>query len=134
MRFYSVCSPDRDRPFGVIRQRIRSDYEYPDLGQVMYWRLWWEFTPALVEDARGECDNYIDEISRPAADYIAAHLADRYWPPDAAGCRGDLRLSRATEHRSREGCCCWKIQLCAARAVATGRRGGPSSNASCPRQ
>ncbi|MBV9095235.1 MAG: hypothetical protein JO132_15380, partial [Streptosporangiaceae bacterium] len=54
VRFYSVCSPDRDRPFGVIRQRIRSDYEYPDLGQVMYWRLWWEFTPALVEDARGE--------------------------------------------------------------------------------
>jgi hypothetical protein len=35
--FFSARSPGSSEPFGVIRRRTRSDYPYPDLGQVMTW-------------------------------------------------------------------------------------------------
>ena len=77
-------------PVAVIRQRDRSDHDYPDIGhfpdtgQQMTWRLWWEHTAMLVEDARGSCDWDLTETSRDDAQAIAAELAARHWPPDAA--------------------------------------------------
>ena len=74
----------------VIRQRDRNDHDYPDIGhfpdtgQQMTWRLWWEHTAMLVEDARGSCDYDLAEISRGEAEQIAAGLAAPHWPPDAA--------------------------------------------------
>jgi RNase P subunit RPR2 len=71
----------------VIRQRDRSDHDYPDvghfpdIGQQMTWRLWWEHTTMLVEEARDGCDYDLAEISRGEAEQIAAGLAARYWPP-----------------------------------------------------
>lgn len=50
----------------------------------MTWRLWWEHTAMLVEEAHGGCDYDLTEISRAEAEQIAAELAARYWPPDAA--------------------------------------------------
>ena len=43
-------------PFGVIRQRARSDEKYPDLGQMLTWQLLWQWTPILVEEANGGAD------------------------------------------------------------------------------
>jgi len=80
----------RTEPFAVIRQRDRSDHDYPgighfpDIGQQLTWRLWWEHTPMLVEEAHGGADEDIAEISRAQAGQIAAGLAARHWPPDAA--------------------------------------------------
>ena len=74
----------------VIRQRTRSDHDYPDIGhfpdrgQAITWQLWWQHTPMLVDDRRGNCIEDIAEISREAAGQIAAELADRHWPLDAA--------------------------------------------------
>ena len=40
----------------VIRQRTRSDHDYPDIGhfpdtgQAITWQLWWQHTPMLVDD------------------------------------------------------------------------------------
>lgn len=50
----------------------------------MIWQLYWEHTPMLVDDARGNCDDDIVAISRHDAEQITADLARRYWPPDAA--------------------------------------------------
>jgi hypothetical protein len=88
VRLYAACAP-RFLPGGteavaVIRQRTRSDHDYPDIGQQMTWRLWWEHTAMLVDDARGNCDYDLDEISRDEAGQIAAGLAARHWPPGAA--------------------------------------------------
>jgi len=74
----------------VIRRRDRSDHDYPgighfpDTGQQMTWRLWWEHTAMLVEDARASCDYDLAEISRGEAGQIAAGLAAGNWPPGAA--------------------------------------------------
>jgi hypothetical protein len=68
----------------VARQRTRSDHRYPDAGEEMTWRLNWEHTTLLIEDARGECIYDIVEISRDRAEQIMADLAHRYWPPAAA--------------------------------------------------
>jgi hypothetical protein len=74
----------------VIRQRDRSDHDYPDLGhfpdigQQMTWRLWWEHTAMLVDDRRGNCDYDLTEIGRTEAEQIAAGLAAPHWPPEAA--------------------------------------------------
>ena len=74
----------------VIRQRDRSDHDYPgfgrfpDTGQQMTWRLCWEHTSKLVEEAHGGADEDIAEISRAEAEQIMAGLAARHWPPDAA--------------------------------------------------
>ncbi len=51
----------------------------------MTWRLCWEYTSMLVEEAHGGADADIAEISRAEAEQITAGLAARYWPPDAAG-------------------------------------------------
>jgi hypothetical protein len=80
----------RDQPYAVIRQRDRSDHDYPDvghfpdIGQQMTWRLWWEHTALLVEEAHGGADADLAEIGRDEAEQIAAELAGRWWPPDAA--------------------------------------------------
>jgi len=90
VKFFSARSFGRREPFAVIRQRTRSDHDYPgighfpDIGQQMTWRLWWEHTSMLVEEAHGGADEDIAEISRARAGQIAAGLAARYWPPDAA--------------------------------------------------
>jgi hypothetical protein len=73
----------------VIRQRDRGDHDspgighFPDTGQQMTWRLWWEHTSMLVEEARGSCDYDLAEIGRGEAGQIAAALAAPYWPADA---------------------------------------------------
>ena len=71
-------------PFAAIRQRTRSDERFPDIGQMMIWQLYWEHTPMLVDDARGNSSDDIAAISRHDAEHITAGLARRYWPPDAA--------------------------------------------------
>jgi RNase P subunit RPR2 len=89
VKFFSACF-GRDAPFAVIRQRTRSDHDYPDIGhfpdtgQQMTWRLWWEHTSMLVEEAHGGADEDIAEISRAEAEQITARLAASHWPPDAA--------------------------------------------------
>jgi hypothetical protein len=90
VRFYSARWPGDGRAVAAIRQRTRSDHAYPDIGhfpdcgQAMTWQLWWQHTPMLVDDQRGNCTEDIAEISREEAEQIAAELAARYWPPDAA--------------------------------------------------
>ena len=84
VRFFSARSPGRGEPFAVIRERTRSDHPFPDLGQQRAWRLSWEHTTLLAEDARGELGTHIAAISQQEAERIAASLATRYWPPDAA--------------------------------------------------
>jgi hypothetical protein len=81
--YYSASDAD-ENPFAVIRQRTWSDDEYPDAGQIMTWRLWWEHTPMLVEDSCGQCDAYLDKITLGQAEQIMARLATAYWPPEAA--------------------------------------------------
>jgi hypothetical protein len=66
VRFYAArvprFLPGGGEPVAVIRQRDRSDHHYPgighfaDTGQQMTWRLWWEHTAMLVEEARDGCD------------------------------------------------------------------------------
>jgi hypothetical protein len=68
----------------VIRERTRSDHPLPDLGEQLAWRLAWEHTTLLAEDARGEVGTDIVLVSQEDAERIAAGLAHRYWPPDAA--------------------------------------------------
>jgi hypothetical protein len=81
--FFSARFCGSSEPFAVIRQRTRSDYPDPDLGQQMTWRLCWEHTSMLVEEAHGGADADIAEITRAEAEQITARLAARYWPPDA---------------------------------------------------
>ena len=89
VKFFSA-SFDGGEPFAVIRQRDRSDHDYPDIGhfpdtgQQMTWQLWWEHTAKLVEEAHGGADEDIAEISRDQAEQITARLAARNWSPDAA--------------------------------------------------
>ena len=90
VRFYSARWPGDGQPVAAIRQRTRSDHDYPDIGyfpdcgQAMTWQLWWQHTPMLLDDQRGTCVEDIAEISREEAEQIAAELAARSWPPDAA--------------------------------------------------
>jgi hypothetical protein len=83
VRFFSARSGGGE-PFAVIRQRQRSDGGAADRGQMMTWRLAWEFTSMLGEEAHGGADADIAEVSRGDAEQITAGLAARYWPPDAA--------------------------------------------------
>jgi hypothetical protein len=80
--FFSARSAGSSEPFAVIRQRIRSDCPYPDRGQMMTWRLRWEHTAMLVEEAHGGADADIAEITRAEAGQITAGLAARHWPPE----------------------------------------------------
>lgn len=90
MTFFSARHPGNGDPVAVIRQRDRSDHDYPDIGhfpdigQQMIWQLWWEHTTMLIDDRRGNCVWDITEISRAEAEQITAGLAARNWPPDAA--------------------------------------------------
>ena len=81
--FFSARSAGSSEPFAVIRRRTRSDYPYPDRGQMMTWRLRWEHTAMLVEEAHGGADADIGEITRAGAEQITAGLAARHWPPEA---------------------------------------------------
>jgi len=51
---------------------------------MMTWRLAWEHTTLLADDARGSCSDDIVEISRYDAIQVMASLARRFWPPGAA--------------------------------------------------
>ena len=84
VRFLSARGAGRAEPFAVIRERTRSDYRFPDLGQQLTWQLSWEHTTLLAEDARGEAIADLVPVSRDRAEQIAADLALRYWTPDAA--------------------------------------------------
>jgi hypothetical protein len=84
VNFLSARSPGITEPFAVIRERTRSDYRFPDLGQQLGWSLCWEHTTALAEQARGECGYDIVPVSREDAEQLAASLALRYWTPEAA--------------------------------------------------
>jgi hypothetical protein len=79
-RYFSACSPIDGEQVAVIRQRTRSDYPYPDLGQMLTWQLSWKHTPMLIDDQRGNRDEDITPVSREQAERIAAGLAARYWP------------------------------------------------------
>jgi hypothetical protein len=74
----------------VIRQRTRSDHDYPglgpipDLGQQLTWQLCWEYTTKLAEEAHGGADEDIAETTRAEAEQMMAALAARRWPPEAA--------------------------------------------------
>jgi hypothetical protein len=87
---FSACSPADGQPVAVIRRRTGSDHDdpgirhVPDRGQILTWRLSWIRTPMLVDDRRGNCDWDIARISRRDAGQIAAALAARDWPDDAA--------------------------------------------------
>lgn len=84
VRLFSARSAGSEQPFAVIRERARSDYQFPDLGQQLSWQLSWEHTTLLAEDARSEGTSDVVPVSRDDAERIAAGLAVRYWPPDAA--------------------------------------------------
>ena len=85
----SRSGPRGGEAVAVIRRRDRSDHDYPDIGhfpdtgQQLTWRCWWEHTAMLVEEAHGGCDYDLAEISRAEAAQIAAGLAAPHWPPDA---------------------------------------------------
>ena len=68
----------------VIRQRTCSDHDYPDIGhfpgigQAITWQPWWQHTPLLVDDRRGNCSQDITEIGRAEAEQITAgHITSR---------------------------------------------------------
>ena len=48
----------------MIRQRTRSDYPFPDLGQMLTWRLSWQHTAMLIDDQRGNCEFDITPVTR----------------------------------------------------------------------
>jgi hypothetical protein len=84
VRFFSARGGGDREPFAVVRERTRSDYEFPDIGQQLGWQLYWEHTTLLSEDARGGGTADIVQIGRDEAERIAASLAAEYWPSDAA--------------------------------------------------
>ena len=84
VKFLSARPYDSSQPSMVIRQRTRSDHDYPDLGQQMTWYLCWEHTTKLAEEAHGGADEDIAEITRAQAEQIMARLAAEHWPPEAA--------------------------------------------------
>ena len=125
VKFYAARVPRFDPGAGeavaVIRQRDRSDHDYPDIGhfpdigQQMTWRLWWEHTAMLVEEAHGSCDYDLAEISRAEAEQIAAGaggpLTGRRTRP---GCPGSPRPTQDDTEWTRPitrtwpgGCTAW---------------------------
>jgi hypothetical protein len=94
VRFYAARVPCFDpragEPVAVIRQRDRRDHDYldighfADIGQQLNWQLSWNHTPMLADYRRGNCEWDLAEICRAEAEQIAADLAARYWPPEAA--------------------------------------------------
>jgi len=51
---------------------------------MLTWRLSWQHTAMLIDDQRGNCVFDITPVTREKARQIAAGLAARDWPPDAA--------------------------------------------------
>ena len=76
---YFVCQHYGSHPFGVIRQRTRSDQDYPDLGQLIAWDMRWQRTPIRVEEQHGGADCHLTRTSKDGAELIIASLARRYW-------------------------------------------------------
>jgi hypothetical protein len=76
---YFICQHYGDHPFGVIRQRTRSDQDYPDLGQLIAWDMHWRRTSILVEEGHGGADCDVTRTSQDGAELILASLACRYW-------------------------------------------------------
>jgi hypothetical protein len=68
VRFFSARGAADSKPFAVIRERTRSDYRFPDLGQQLTWQLSWEHTTLLVEDAR-----VIDALQPDHAARVRSH-------------------------------------------------------------
>jgi hypothetical protein len=54
----------------------------------MTWRLWWEHTTMLVEEAHGGCDYDLAEISREEAEQIAAERPPATGLRTRPGCLG----------------------------------------------
>jgi hypothetical protein len=84
VKFFSARIGGDSEPFAVVRERTRSDRQFPDIGQQLGWQLYWEHTTLLTEDARGGGTAHIVQIDRSDAERIAAGLAAHYWLPDAA--------------------------------------------------
>ena len=76
---YFVCQHDGSHPFGVIRQRARSDQDHRDLGQLIAWDMRWRWTSILVEEQHGGADCHLTRTSKDGAELIIASLARRYW-------------------------------------------------------
>jgi hypothetical protein len=76
---YFVCQHYGSHPFGVIRQRSRSDKDHPDLGQLIAWDMHWQWTNILIQEDHGGADCYIARTNQDAAELIIASLARRYW-------------------------------------------------------
>ena len=109
VKFFSARSYGNGEPFMVIRQRNRSDHDYPDVGQIpdlgqqMTWQLCWEHTTKLAEEAHGGADEDITEISRAEAEQIMARLAARLLAARGGpAALGGLRLPSMTTHRTPE--------------------------------
>jgi hypothetical protein len=73
----------RNGPFGVIRERVRSDRKYPDRGQIITWDLRWQWTPILVQEGHGGADCDVARISQDKAGEVITSLACLYWPPES---------------------------------------------------
>jgi hypothetical protein len=98
----------RGEPFVVIRQRDRSDHDYPDIGhfpdtgQQLTWRLWWEHTSKLVEEALGGADADLAETSRAEAEADHRRAGGRLLAARRGRAAvGGLRLSAMTPHTTR---------------------------------
>jgi hypothetical protein len=76
---YFACQHYGSHPFGVIRQRTRSDQDYPDLGQLIAWDMHWRRTSILVEEEHGGAGCDVTTASQDGAELIIASLARRYW-------------------------------------------------------
>ena len=85
---YYACSthpydPGPKGPFAVIRQRTRSDHDFPDIGQILTWEPCWQWTPILVEEARDGAGCQVRRVSQNDAEPIMASLVGRHWPAEA---------------------------------------------------
>ena len=87
-------------PFAVIQQRDRSDHDYPDIGhfpdigQQRTWRLSWEHTSKLVEEAHGGADEDIAEIAAPRPSRSPPAGPSVTGRPMRPGCPGWLAPTR----------------------------------------
>src|SRR5689334_16445551 len=82
-RDHAAASGEGTGDLDEIRQRTRSDQEYPDLGQLIAWDMRWRQTSILVEEEHGGAGCHVTPASQDGAELIIASLARRYWygPP-----------------------------------------------------
>src|SRR5207247_10091706 len=71
-------------PAGAVQRHRLTERIEADLGQMLTWRLSWQHDARLTDDQRGNCQFDITPVTRQEAGQIAARLAARDWPPDAA--------------------------------------------------